>query len=133
MGIDPEDDSYRVVAHVKTNWSEKQSSVIFSFEETEVEIDGLNAITTRLKFEGVTSMTADDLIAPRERESPEFDRAIEFLEQELTDGPVPSAILNDHADESEISKGTLGNAKKHLGVISKQVEGTWIVGYREQL
>jgi hypothetical protein len=133
MGIDPEDDEMRVVAHVKANWSEKQSSLLFSFEELDSDIDGVKVMTTRLKFEGVSSVTADDLVAPRERNSPELDRAIEFIEQELSNGPVPSAILNDHADEIEISKGTLGNAKKHLGVISKQVGGTWIVGYREQL
>jgi putative DNA primase/helicase len=131
MARDPEDENRNVVAHVKGNLTKPPVSLIFEFVETEVEIDGQDAPATMLKLAGTTGMKADDLVAPRDRET-KADRAVEFLRDALTDGPLPSKELNGRARGNEISDGTLAAARKREGLVSRRDGKGWAVGYPHQ-
>ena len=67
MARDPDHDHRNIVAHVKGNLAKPPGSLIFEFVQTPVTIDGQDAPATMLKLVGTTGMSADDLVAPKER------------------------------------------------------------------
>jgi hypothetical protein len=49
-----------------------------------------------------------------------LDQAADFLDGELTDGPLPKAEIERRAKEAGISASTLRRAKDHLGVKARK-------------
>jgi KaiC/GvpD/RAD55 family RecA-like ATPase len=72
---------------------------------------------TGFKWTGVLEMTIDDLLSGSmpERDTT-YDRAVDFLKNELAGGRRPAAELFKKAAEQDISEKTLRNAKKALDV-----------------
>jgi len=72
---------------------------------------------TGFKWTGVLEMTIDDLLSGSmpERDTT-YDRAVDFLKNELAEGRRPAAELFKKAAEQDISEKTLRNAKKALDV-----------------
>jgi hypothetical protein len=134
MAVHPDDADTRVVAHVKANWAERQTSITFAFETATVELDGVDGPevveTTRLVKTGTTGLTADQLVARREKEraSPAFDAAANFLDALAADlgAAIPAAALNEAADRAGISAETLRRAKKDRGWTYDRSARTWI-------
>jgi len=69
---------------------------------------------------GRCDISAGELLAeptaPNAEDKSELARAVEFLLDELTSGPVAANLLKERAKESDISVRTLWRAKKEAGV-----------------
>lgn len=78
------------------------------------------------------SISATDALSPeqpqqRERESPQQDAAKEWLEDCLSEGPIPSADVYKRASQDGHSKRTIDRAKDSLNVIVEKsgFQGKW--------
>jgi hypothetical protein len=131
MARDPDHDDRNIVAHVKGNLAKPPSSLVFEFVQAPVTIDGQDAPATMLKLVGTTGMSADDLVAPKERET-KADAAVDLIREALADGPVPSSELLELARAHGISDGTLAEARRREGVTSRRHGKTWATGYDHQ-
>ena len=131
MARDPDHDDRNIVAHVKGNLAKPPGSLIFEFVQTPVTIDGQDAPATMLKLVGTTGMSADDLVAPKERDS-KAEAAAELVREALADGPVLSAELQRLAREHGISEGTLAEARRREGAVSRRHGKSWATGYPHQ-
>lgn len=134
MAPHPEEHDQVVLAHVKHNYSARQHSLAFRIEVVKVS-DGETTVTaTALRKVGTIDLTADDLIAaPRkERSTPRLDLAKELVETTLADGPVPASALNDAAAAAGLSRGVMAEAKKELAIVTRRLDGHYMVGYEEQ-
>lgn len=129
MAPHPENEGEIVLAHVKHNYSAAQKSLVFRLEEVSfLTTRGEPLTTTKMVKTGETEVTADDLVAAKERSNPKLSAAIAFVEEQLANGPAPSALFNAAYAEAGHSDGMITQAKKLLGVVSKRHEGTWLVG-----
>jgi len=81
---------------------------------------------TGFKWLGVLEMTIDDLLSGSmpERDTT-YDRAIEFLKNELAESAKPAADLFKKAAEQDIAERTLRSAKKTLDVKATKREKRW--------
>jgi hypothetical protein len=84
-----------------------------------------------LKLVGATGMSADDLVAPKERDS-KAEAAAELVRHALANGPVPSSELQELAREHGISDGTLAEARRREGAVSRRQGKAWVTGYPHQ-
>ena len=125
------EDGQVVLVHDKSNYSKSQASLVLELEEVEVAVDGEKVVSTRLKKVGVTGLTSDDLVATAVRES-KTEAAVAFLQDALADGPLPSKELNELAKESGVSDGTLAEARKRVGAVSRRQGKGWSVGHPHQ-
>lgn len=107
----PEFEGQIALCNSKINLEEKNESILFHID--------LNA--GGLIFNGYSKKTADDFLSIRNvsRESPKKDRAEEFLCEILENGPVGAKEISEKAKLEGISQGTLDNARRSLGLISK--------------
>ncbi|MEQ8659149.1 MAG: AAA family ATPase [Hyphomicrobiales bacterium] len=115
----PENNNLRVLAQVKNNIGPKAQSLTY---EIVPQKDGMPIIT----WHGATNYTADDLEMQggRDGES-EYDRAVAFLKEALSGGPVQAPELFQRAAELDISRPTLNRAKKEAGAVSKKKGKNW--------
>ena len=100
----------RVLAQIKTNVGQRAASLAFPL----VEEEGI----PRMAWEGRSELTAEMLLsrpAGEARGRPR-DAAIEFLREELGDGPRPAVEVLEQAARMEISERTLRRAAGELGV-----------------
>jgi hypothetical protein len=113
VGIDPQDENRRVMASTKNNLATAPPSLMFGLEEAE-------SGSVKLKWLGRSEVSAKDLLAtPQDREhSDARSEAVEFLEDILAAGPVPSSQVKKEAEEAGISERTLARGKKRVGVIA---------------
>jgi hypothetical protein len=118
---DPEDETRRVLAPLKANLSKPAPSLTFVLAEA---ANG----AVHVEYKGETHHRADALLAaptdPEERSA--LGEAMEFLKDELGDGPVWNKRVRKEARKAEISEATLKRAKTALGVRSeKGADGSW--------
>ncbi len=113
VGKDPQDENRRVMASTKNNLAVPPASLMFGLEEAE-------SGSVKVRWLGQCEVSAKDLLAtPQDREhSDARSEAVEFLEDILAGGPVPSSQVKEEAEEAGISERTLARAKKKLGVIA---------------
>jgi hypothetical protein len=120
---DPEDEDRHIVALSKHNLTGRAPSIAFRITE-----EG------KFAWDGTSNLRADDLVAPQQNAD---DRgaladAVEFLKQELAEGPVPAKRLFDRAKKENIADITLKRAKKALGGTAtkrrkgEEHEGMWV-------
>ena len=117
VGLDPEDEDQRVLAMLKSNLAAKPKSLSFHLvEEPEFGV-------ARIEWDGFSDLTATDLLNPsrQERDRPASDKAEEFLENCLAEGPVPAEDVKAEAAELGITETTLQRVKSSLGVESHRV------------
>jgi hypothetical protein len=113
VGKDPQDENRRVLASTKNNLAMPPTSLMFGLEEAE-------SGSVRVNWLGQSEVSAKDLLAtPQDQEHADVrSEAVEFLEEILSDGPVPAAQVKGEAEDAAISERTLARAKKTLGVMS---------------
>jgi hypothetical protein len=130
---DPEDpdSDVRMLGHLKCNVGPLSPTLKFRLEERSVSFDGTSARTSGIVWNGEAAhLAAADLLMQQERVS-RGDRlhAIDWLRQELADGPQHARRLIEHAQKLGISETTLRRAKAALGVKDKRVgfgkDGKW--------
>jgi hypothetical protein len=129
VGSDPTQEARRVLAQVKNSYAEPQASLAF-----ELRREGdLPATPVWL---GPTSWAADQLVlAPAA--APERDRAMEFLQEFLREGPRLSTDIWTTAVERGFSEPTLRRARTKLGVQFQRVNSHgiqrtyWLLQHQE--
>lgn len=120
-GEHPEEDGLLVLAGQKSNLSTPPDSLAYRI------VTAANG-AARIEYAGVTEARADALL--RTAGDPEqksvLREAMEFLRDELKDGPMAASAIRERAGKERISDATLRRAKSDLGVVSeKQGDGSW--------
>ena len=105
----------RAIAQGKNNLAPEGKTIGF-------ELDPM----TGFRWAGVLEMTIDELLssAMPERDTT-YDKAIDFLKNELADGNKAAAFLYEKAKESGISERTLRSAKQALALGSFKKDNRW--------
>lgn len=115
-GKDPGDEANRVLAHVKSSLAPAGPSLCYSL--------GPNGFL----WGGISQVTPEQLLAPP-RDEEEKDRlaeAVEFLKEELADGPQPSSEIFKAAKKAGIAIPTLRRAQKKIGIAARKTGEGWI-------
>ena len=103
----------RVVCQTKSSLAPEAKSLAFRLSEE----NGFEWI-------GEYDVTADDLLSGTAKGARK-QAAIEFLENTLTNGPLPQTELTELAKQKGISERTLRTAKDELGIKSKRANNQW--------
>jgi putative DNA primase/helicase len=113
VGADPEDESRRILASVKSNLSAQPPSLAYQL----VEERG----TVGIKWLGTSTVTAGQLLAaPADADDRSaLGDACDFLRDELGNGPVAVKDVEDHARKAGHMPSTLRRARTTLKVMSK--------------
>ena len=121
IGTAPEDQTKRIMAVQKSNLAEKGKAIEFGIEDSKVA------------FLRQLDMTADELVnsypSAGSRRKTKREMAKEVLLEMLTNGPKTQRDVMDAMDELNISKRTVDDAKRELGVESMRVKDAWIWHY----
>ena len=123
VGSDPEDESRRILASVKSNLSAPPASLAYQL----VEERG----TVRIEWLGTSTLTAGQLLAAPvdDDERSALDDAVTFLADQLSNGSVAVKDVKSEAQKAGISDRTLTRAKARAGVVSERVgfgkDGEW--------
>lgn len=120
VGKHPQDAAQRVVAHVKHNLSSPGPSWVFDLQSAK------EGAIPSLRWLGETTITADELQGVAADEPAVLDRAIEFLQSQLKEGPKAATEIQVAAEALSISKRTLDRAKRELGLKSQKVGSGWV-------
>ena len=80
------------------------------------------------EWEGECNADVDELLSNTMRKGYKTDEAIEFLYDQLSEQMVPSTDIYSRAAQCGISKKTLRNAMKDIGVESIKDGDRWYVG-----
>ena len=115
----PDDDTLRVVAHVKHNLSERGVSQLYEIKVVEGKERPV------LFWRGELELTADDLQASTPTDPKAREQAEDFLTKKLGKGPRPARELFAEARAEGISKRTLERAKEATGVKAKKIKDRW--------
>jgi len=130
VGPDPTNKDRFIVVPAKSNWSKKQQGVAYRVEEVGYVSDaGQTIATSRIKWDGVWSGTADDLLTVVEGTNRASgggaggDEPVSlFIKAELANGPASSAKVMAAGVKSGITKADLFRVSRLMGVI-KYKEG----------
>jgi len=133
VGQNPQDESLRVLVHLKSNLSVKGCSLSFEIWEDEDK-------RGHFQWLGQSDVTADMLLAPPKmgREKSKVEEAEEFLLKALVDGPRPSKDIFKEAKAQDISIRSMHRAKKELHIVSHRCttgnkgKGRWEWGLDEE-
>jgi hypothetical protein len=122
VGIDPEDENVRVLAGQKSNLSPLPESLAYRI------MTAVNG-AARIEYAGKSTANANALLRipqdPEERSA--LGEAVEFLREELKDGPIMAKELKATASRFDIAPRTLDRAKNTLRVVSqKQGQEGWV-------
>lgn len=104
----------------KTNYGVKAKSVAFTIEQ----VNGVGKIA----WGEISDKTADQLHGESHAAvvgQSALDEAIEFLENELKDGPRPAGEVSRNARDLGIKDATLRRAKEKAGVKTEKIKGSW--------
>jgi putative DNA primase/helicase len=106
VGKDPQDPRRRVIASVKSNLGPEPESLAFTIEEGQ------------FRWLGTSKVTAEAMDMPQDEETrTKLEEAIDFLKEELADGPRPSReLIREAKKQLDISERTLKTAKASLDI-----------------
>lgn len=113
IGRDPDNPNLRVMAQEKMSVAKEGASIRFSLDGGAFEWAGISATTA-------TQMLEPDAIHTEKRTR--LEEAMDWLREQLNDGPVAYATLKDEAPKAEITLSTLRAAGEALRV-DKQKKG----------
>lgn len=120
----PEQEDVRVLAPVKNNLAVFPPSLTFALEQAE------GRDVARVEWLDTCSLTADELLQGEGpgRSDEKRQEARDFLEEILSDGPVPAQEVKDEADEKGIATMTLRRAKDALNIEKekREFQGPWM-------
>ena len=111
---DPDDESRRLLACVKSNLAMKPPTIAYRLVS-----DELHGVA-RVRWEGTTGHTADQLVQQADDEGHPRNEAVEFLRDVLSFEPTPAKDVIREAKGVGISERTLHRAKQQLRVIAKR-------------
>jgi hypothetical protein len=117
-GVDKADAGYRLLYHVKHNLSEKQPMQVYAIETERVKLDdGTRQAVAKTVLVGEDSRGQEAILGGDSgSKAPATDAAVEFLKQELAEGPIDAKQVLADANANGISKPTLERAAKVLHV-----------------
>ncbi len=120
---DPDDDSRRVLASIKSNLGPAPPSLTFSIET----VDGVPRISWAGRSQHSAATLLEQPASSEERSA--LDEATDFLAEQLKDGAVESKSIITAARRHGIAEKTLRRAKEKLGAKSDKEprpEGRWL-------
>lgn len=110
------DDETRYFAQLKNNLAPMGKSVIFEINDT-------------LQFTGTSDVTGEQIVSGISYgegfKSTKTNCAIEELTKLLSNGELPCSEIYEHFEKMSISRRTVENAKKELGVRSRKHGANW--------
>ncbi len=113
---DPEDRARRILAVEKSNLSPEAVSLAYRLEA--VPVEGLKEPVVRIRWEGNSRYSADDLLASVDKRKPE--QAKGFLAEVLAQAPRPSEEILDLGRQRGIGRESIWKAKKELGILARK-------------
>jgi hypothetical protein len=124
LAADPDQEDRRIIAHSKSNNALKGKSLAFRIREVEEAIESLDGqyVTVsapRVDWDGISTLTANDLSAPMSPETdekPALEQAKEFLHILLADGPVLAKEVEQQAKDNGVTWATLRRAKANMDI-----------------
>lgn len=121
VGEHPQDEDLRILASNKGNLCKKAPSLQYRIKTA------LNG-SARVEWEGESHLNASDLIqapdTPEEKSA--LGEAVEWLKDELLEGPMTAAVVWKNSRKAGISDRTMKRAKSLLHVHSeKESDGSW--------
>lgn len=118
----PDDPEQKIVAHVKHNIAPRGTSWVYELVQEVPE--GVPV----LKWIGPSQLTIDDLMGSDagDRETA-LDTAIDFLREQLKEGPKPVSEIEAQAERRNISKRTIDRARKEIGIVAKKSKNGWVL------
>jgi hypothetical protein len=111
---DPQTPGQCVLAQVRNSLGPLQPSLAYRLSSSD---GGLPAV----EWLGTSPVSADELLGGRPRRERPRDRAIDFLEQFLADGPRSSRELWQAAQKAGLTARTLNRAKRRLGIRCRRI------------
>ena len=112
----------RAFAHGKSNLAPEGASIAFELDPE-----------TGFRWVGVYPITIDELLSGSMPEhDTTYDRAVEFLQSELTEGAKAAKFLFEKADSEKIAERTLRKAKTALDIHSFKEGNRWFWQLREK-
>ena len=113
---------------MKSNIGKFAPGLKYHIEETTggTADDGRPVITSKVVWDGPTTMTADQVAqaeSDQGRGAPRLREAMNFLRDELADGPKPAADVQERADAEAIAPDTLRRARRKLKVAAAPIKG----------
>jgi RecA-family ATPase len=116
----PDDETIKVVAHIKHNLSERGQSWQYRLVQKD---DSKHPI---LEWIGPTDLTAEDLLSPRDDHQPSaLDVAIDFLRLNLKESELSAEWLQSEAATKSIALRTLDRAKDKIGIVVRKKGKRW--------
>lgn len=127
---DPEDEIKRLFVPLKGNLSKNPTGLSFTFTSTTVPTETGLADSAYCSFSSdIVYLTAEQLMAPREKKSPKKDAAAEWLQDYLKDGPKFANEIFNVGSQMGFSQRTLERVKSKLAVQSvKSFESDGLTG-----
>jgi putative DNA primase/helicase len=123
LANDPADSDRRVLAHIICNIAQSAPSLAYVIESvTQLSAESEPMDVPRLRFDGESRLTADDLLGPAHDSGP-VTEAADFLSGALACGPLPAKVIRADARKAGIALRTLDRAKSVLSVKSERRGG----------
>jgi archaellum biogenesis ATPase FlaH len=105
----------RAIIHIKSNLAKNGAMIAFSFDDA-----------VGFTWHGEFEINFDDFPNNEKQENKsQSDRAEQFIQDILADGPVEAKTVEEMAGEAGIALRTLKRAKAKLGVASVKRNGIW--------
>lgn len=131
-GIDLDDPTgeRRVLLGVKNNYGKIPDGLFYRL----IESPG-NPQHAAIVWEGTTPQNASDyckqeVALEKGKPGPKGlagDSAVEFIKKYLKEGPVPSALVKQSAENAGISSATFERTKKKMGIVSEKTADGWMM------
>ncbi|MFC1942526.1 AAA family ATPase, partial [Chloroflexota bacterium] len=108
-GCNPQDTNERALFHIKSNLAPQGVAIGYRLEEGKLLWTGESRLTL-----------AQVLSSSPEEDKSAIDEAVEFLLDELRDGPIEAVQVFSDAKNLQIAEKTVKRAKGKLGIISRR-------------
>jgi putative DNA primase/helicase len=115
----------KLLVSIKNNIARVKKGMAYSFADVTLP-SGVR--TSHVVWGGEVDVTADEVQAGGDQElksSPKLSKAVEFLLEALSDGPVASADIDALAKKAGHSDMTMRRARQYLKVEPYQQDGKW--------
>jgi hypothetical protein len=123
LAQDPVNRDRRILGQIKCNVGKLAPSLSYTVEQVgEQASDGTTVNVPRLRLDGESELTVEELLAPAKDAGPVVEAA-DFLAGALADGPLPARLIRAEARKAGISNRTLDRAKEMLNVKSHRHGG----------
>jgi putative DNA primase/helicase len=122
---DPEDEQRRVLAVTKNNLAAPVEALAYRVVNDELYD------TARIGWDGVSDLSADDLLRGQDPDAPERDEAETFLRDYLASGPAEVKLIEREAKKLDINARTLRRARERLRIKPRKVGAPGQAGHWE--